>query len=259
MGKRLKSCRKRQKKVEKARTEEVNMIILSKNGYTVHQTNSRRCACYIIETDKNCVLIDTSMGFEKEIVAKSLKDVLPKKINAVFLTHSHSDHVANAKYFSELFNCKVYISNKGLTKLQQGHCAMPHGTNSISRMIRGAESIIPFYQFTQFSACPQAEQLNNEVVKFYLGESAELIETPGHSDDSVSILLDDCIAFVGDAMVNNFGMLYPPFADDEKALIDSWKLLLNTQCDLFCPAHGKPVSREKFVKVYRNIKKKLLL
>lgn len=225
---------------------------MNKNGCTVYRTKTHRCACYIIETDKACVLIDTSMRFEQGAVAKSIQDIGAHKIDAIFLTHSHSDHVANAQYFSNAFHCKVYISEKGLTKVHQGYCNMPKGTNPYGRLIHWAAPKLPFYQFTRFQACPQAEALSSEVVKSYLGESSELLETPGHTGDSISILIDSTIAFVGDAMVNVCGNLYPPFVDDEKALRVSWKALLETQCKLFCPAHGSPLGREKLLAAYQK-------
>lgn len=228
------------------------MIILSENGCTVHRTMTSRCACYIIEAHKYSVLVDTSVKFEQGNVTKSIQAAGVQKIDAIFLTHSHTDHVANAQYFSDTFHCKVYISEKGLANVRQGCCAMPKGTNSFSRLINRVESKIPFYQFARFQACPQVEPLNSEVVKSYLGKSAELLETPGHTNDSVSILLNNRIAVVGDAMVNTFGNQYPPFADDEKNLILSWRALLDTQCKLLCPAHGNPLSREKLLSAYQK-------
>src|SRR6056297_1346915 len=121
------------------------MIILSENGHTVHRTMTHRCACYIIETDKYSILVDTSMRFEKGAVLKSIQSV-GAKVDAIFLTHSHTDHAANAKYFSDVFDCKVYISKKGITKIRQGCCTMPKGTNLFTRLIHRADSQIPFYQ-----------------------------------------------------------------------------------------------------------------
>jgi glyoxylase-like metal-dependent hydrolase (beta-lactamase superfamily II) len=45
----------------------------------------------------------------------------------------------------------------------------------------------------------------------------------------ISIIIDDEIAIVGDAMVGTIpDSIYPPFADDKKLLIKSWKKLLKT-------------------------------
>lgn len=111
----------------------------------------------------------------------------------------------------------------------------------------------PFYKFTSFPACPQAEALDSDVVKYYLGETAELLETPGHTNDSMSILLDGAIAIVGDAMVNFFGKQYPPFADDEEAVKASWKKLLDTKCELYCPSHGKPINYAGLLAAYQKV------
>lgn len=76
------------------------MIIWSKYGYSVYMTETRRCACYIIETKNVHVLVDTSMKFERDTVAQSIRKTGAQGIDAIFLTHSHTDHVENAKFFS---------------------------------------------------------------------------------------------------------------------------------------------------------------
>lgn len=228
------------------------MIIWSENGYKLYKTRTYRCLCYRIETEQTHVLIDTSMRFERHSVAKSIRKARAKKIDAIFLTHSHTDHVANAKYFVDAYQCKVYISPKGLQRVQQGSCTMPKGTNPQGKVIHWLESKIPFYEFTHFEACPQAEALDSNVIKTYLGESAQLLETPGHTEDSVSIILNHAVAIVGDALVNVFGNQYPPFSDDEEAVIRSWKALLDTGCEWFFPAHGMPLHRSKLQAAYQK-------
>lgn len=231
------------------------MIVFYENGYTVYRTMTQRCACYIIKTNQYSVLIDTSMRFERNSVIRSIEAAGISKIDAIFLTHSHTDHVANARYFSNEFHCSVYVSHKGMKHMIKGCCTMPKGTNSFSRLLSRVEPQIPFYQFTRFEACPQVKPISSEVVKLYLGECLELLETPGHTTDSVSFILDKHIAFVGDAMVHVLRNIYPPFVDDEKAVITSWGALLSTQCQTFCPAHGNPVSREKLIRAYQRCAK----
>jgi endoribonuclease LACTB2 len=67
-----------------------------------------------------------------------------------------------------------------------------------------------------------------------IGIRGEVLHTPGHSDDSVSVLLDDGSAFVGD--------LTPPgFAVEENAAVvsASWKLLLDRGATRVYPGHGR--------------------
>jgi glyoxylase-like metal-dependent hydrolase (beta-lactamase superfamily II) len=48
--------------------------------------------------------------------------------------------------------------------------------------------------------------------------------------------------------------IFPPFADDTEIMIKSWKKLLETNCKLFLPGHGKGISRELLEKQYSKHK-----
>jgi glyoxylase-like metal-dependent hydrolase (beta-lactamase superfamily II) len=72
-----------------------------------------------------------------------------------------------------------------------------------------------------------------------MGFNAYILHTPGHSSGSVSIIVDDEIALVGDTMFGIFPWsVFPPFADDVKQMTESWGKLLETNCRLFLPGHG---------------------
>lgn len=64
-----------------------------------------------------------------------------------------------------------------------------------------------------------------------IGIAGEILATPGHSDDSVSLLLDDGSVFTGD--------LTPLIGDDEAGpVLASWRLLREKGATLVYPAHG---------------------
>ena len=64
-----------------------------------------------------------------------------------------------------------------------------------------------------------------------IGIGGEILSTPGHSDDSVSVLLDDGSVFTGD--------LTPLLGDDEEGpVLASWRLLREKGATLVYPAHG---------------------
>jgi Zn-dependent hydrolases, including glyoxylases len=81
-----------------------------------------------------------------------------------------------------------------------------------------------------------------------------VISTPGHSIGSISVIVDNEVAIVGDALFGIFSnSVFPPFADDVKTLIDSWGKLLKTNCTLFLPAHGRPITRELLEREYNKM------
>jgi endoribonuclease LACTB2 len=66
-----------------------------------------------------------------------------------------------------------------------------------------------------------------------IGIAGEILSTPGHSDDSVSLLLDDGSAFTGD-------LTHPALAGehDGPAVAASWQLLREHGATRVYPAHG---------------------
>jgi len=64
-----------------------------------------------------------------------------------------------------------------------------------------------------------------------MGIPGEILHTPGHSDDSISLLLDDGSAFTGDL---------PPeaYAYDNSVALDTWRRLRERGASRIYPAHG---------------------
>ncbi len=70
-----------------------------------------------------------------------------------------------------------------------------------------------------------------------LGISGEIVSTPGHSDDSITLVLDEGVAFTGD--------LTPAFAateDKENVIRESWEKIRSLGAKTIYPGHG-PVGR----------------
>jgi glyoxylase-like metal-dependent hydrolase (beta-lactamase superfamily II) len=60
------------------------------------------------------------------------------------------------------------------------------------------------------------------------------------------VIIENEIALVGDTLFGIFrGSVFPPFADNPKLMVQSWKKLLDTGCTTFLPAHGS--ERDKAV------------
>jgi glyoxylase-like metal-dependent hydrolase (beta-lactamase superfamily II) len=66
-----------------------------------------------------------------------------------------------------------------------------------------------------------------------VGIEGEIIQTPGHSDDSISLIIDECCAFTGD--LPEFSLIE---AYNDQALNESWKLIQSYNVKKVYPAHG---------------------
>ena len=67
-----------------------------------------------------------------------------------------------------------------------------------------------------------------------MGIAGEILHTPGHSEDSVSLLLDDGSAFTGD-------LTHPAFATEAQApaIVASWRHLRDHGATRVYPGHGR--------------------
>ena len=77
-------------------------------------------------------------------------------------------------------------------------------------------------------SCAESRNLLNQI-----GISGEIVHTPGHSDDSVSLLLDDGSVFTGDLTPPEFVGLENP-----AVVAASWQMLQERGATRIYPGHG---------------------
>ena len=80
-----------------------------------------------------------------------------------------------------------------------------------------------------------------------IGVQGKIVTTPGHSHDSISVLLDNGSAYVGDLVMNmpNMKLIgkipFPIEAEDYSQIKQSLEKLLDLGATIFYPSHGNPV------------------
>ena len=212
--------------------------IYTKNDLCIYKLDTRRVSTFILQKDGKNTLWDTSMNYEMKKIRKAFGELGISKLDAVFISHAHTDHAANAAEISRVYGAKVYVHRNGIERLRCGRCPVPKGMNISGKLVEYlAQKYKNIYDFSLIDRC-DAEELHDEVVKGLLGNGAELIYTPGHTADSVSLVIDREIALVGDIFVNMFTEFYPPFADCPELIAESWEKLVRLGCGLYYPGHG---------------------
>ena len=136
------------------------------------------------------------------------------------------------------------VAHKNETQfLKEGFTKLPRGTNMITDAITKLGN-----KYARQIGEYDPVETDIEIDDLYLFEnnsSIKIIHTPGHTIGSISIIIDDEIALVGDTLFGLFkNKILPPFADNKEDLYKSWLKLLNTSCKSFIPAHGKLIKRE---------------
>ncbi len=211
---------------------------------------------YLVITDKDFFLIDSgTSGHEKKIVkAISSRGLELNKLQFIFLTHTHYDHAGCAAFLKKLTGTKIIVHASEAEKLASGYSGVPNGTKPFFKIISffGKKIKKPFHVFEPVE--PDIT-FNDKFDLAEFGIQGQIIHNPGHTSGSSSLIIEN-MAFVGDTVFNIRSFIYPPFANDEDALLKSWGKLLNQDVDMYYPAHGKPVSKDKLLKEYKKIEGK---
>ena len=211
-------------------------------GITIERLNTLRCNCYVIQCAGAVYLVDTSVLMERQSIERQLKKLGISGLDGIILTHVHTDHVGNAACFQKKFNCLVYVHAHERTALRDGCCPLPQGTLPFTKKVVSVAGALGLW--TCFEPCRNVMAVENGQ---YIGPGLRVLHTPGHTKGSMSLILNEDIALVGDAIIHRNKQVYPPFANDERQVKNSLQKLLETNCQQFLPGHGAVAGRENIL------------
>lgn len=191
------------------------------------------------------ILVDTGPAYKCKGLLKKLDTFSINSIDYLLLTHTHFDHAANAQKIKAKFGLKVIVHEKEANYLLSGDSPVPAGTNAFTSWLSGTFGKW-VGKMVRYSSCKADIVVYNDYDFSDTGVNARVIHTPGHSAGSLSLIVDNEIALVGDTLFGVYpGSCYPPFADCEPDLLKSWETLLETDCILFFPSHGRARTRKQ--------------
>ncbi len=174
---------------------------------------------YLLDAKSGKLLIDCGWPgtLPKFMAELKRKGVSVSEIKHLLVTHFHPDHAGIAQDLKKLGLKLVLVESQ-------------------------VDFIAKFADFFKGKNLPYVEitQSDNLVLKFEdsrkflasLGIDGEIIPTPGHSDDSVTLILDEGLAFTGD--------LPPLFMipEEDQVTRSSWDKIYQHKITRIFPAHG---------------------
>ena len=192
--------------------------------------------------EKN-ILIDTSVSRLWNRLQHKLDILGINSIDYLILTHAHFDHAANANQIKKRYNALIIVQKEEAHYLLNGDNILPQGTTIFTRPIVNILGKRFFPRF-RYEPCNYDLLVDSYLDLKNLGFNGYLMHTPGHTIGSMSLIVDDEIAIVGDCMFGVFKWsVFPPFAEDSEQMIKSWGKLLETNCSSFLPSHGTANNR----------------
>ncbi|MGN0205233.1 MAG: MBL fold metallo-hydrolase [Coprococcus sp.] len=149
-----------------------------------------RGSCYLAKSDKAAILFDPGMAYYADITIEKVKKILGKRpLDAVFLTHSHYDHVGALPYIRQRWpDVKVYAAEYAQKVLLK-----PAARQTIVELSREAAGTNRRSWDTGY---PVDLLYVDEAVKdgdeFCIGDmKIRVVECIGHTRCSLSLVIDD--------------------------------------------------------------------
>jgi len=214
----------------------VGFIIRIKSGIT---------NLYLIKGEDGYLLIDA--GYKFKILEKWLKtlNIGWDEIKFILITHHHLDHVLALNSVREHTNATLVFHREELSALKTG--------SSPRKLIPLNFRVCLLMLLSSFS---KTKPVNIDEKDFIVNKDTDvlrdfgipgkILHTPGHTQGSISLLLDDGSAFVGDVAMNYFRLLglkkRPLVAENYEAVFKSWEKLLSAGAKRIFPSHGEPFS-----------------
>ncbi len=144
-------------------------------------------------------------------------DVPLEEIRYSVASHYHIDHAGLAQ--------ELKLAGIPLLVLEEQVSAIPR----MKRWTKPADNFVDITTHDNLTlTCDESRAILKQI-----GISGEIVHTPGHSDDSISLLLDDGSVFTGD-------LTHPALATETQMdlVLASWDILRGRGATTVYPGHG---------------------
>jgi hydroxyacylglutathione hydrolase len=221
----------------------------------IYKINNKRSNVYLIKLDNMTIMVDTSVKSDYLNIKNNLNKINVDNIDYLILTHIHFDHVSNALKFKNEYKCKIITNQDSVNLIENSKSEEIIGINLYSNLVsKIASKISKFTKYDKF----EIDITFNSNEDFILGNKIQILSGPGHTNNSIIIIVNNEITLVGDDMFGIFkNRIYPPFVSDKESLIKTWKKLIDGNCSLFLPGHGESITKELLEKEYQRISKNI--
>ena len=205
---------------------------------------------YIYQIEDGYIMIDTGYdnGLNKVLKKMEKNNLKPENIRYIFLTHAHDDH---AGFINEIMNkfpkIKLICNSKSIEVLKKGQNPFEGGCSSklalffcnIIKIFGRGKHLFPIISEENLKRTISINEANkNEIEKILKGN---VYDTPGHTKDSISLMLNDGKFFCGGASMNGLPSInkITIWIENKKEYVESWKKIISIRPLKIYPGHGK--------------------
>lgn len=178
--------------------------------------------CFLIPANGRWVMVDTGWPdtFSQLLQLLNQNNIGVNEVDYLIITHFHPGHAGLTQNLKDLGTELVLHENQVpyFNKLNNFYKKNPKAN---------------FKDITSNSNIIVSDTDSREFLKT-IGIDGELISTPGHSEDSISLILDNDCAFTGDLPAYSRMEAY-----DDIVVEDCWDMILQYHVKTVYPGHGE--------------------
>jgi len=178
---------------------------------------------FLLEGKDGPILVDAGLAGSERLLWAQMRarGFAPQDLRLVVLTHAHIDHCGCLPAVLRESRAPLAAHPLAASRLQGGPALLPEG-----RGLWGRTMAASFRLLRPWLSTPRLEialPLEDGAELEGWGLPAQVLHTPGHTADSLSLLLEDGTALVGDLVVGpgRWARPQPYFIEDEEALAAS--------------------------------------
>lgn len=191
---------------------------------------------------EHLILVDTGFNnhYDKILTYLESHYIDPKKIKLIVLTHNHGDHVGNLTKLHRLTGADVVIHQDAYEELARGVQSPVVPTTLASKAVFGLFGLLSKSHEIAFE--PNRVFSDSFDLEPY-GTKGKLIHTPGHTNSSISVILESGDAIVGDMIIGkkkgaeSVAKLHH-IAENPDIRLNSLSRILDEGVERIYPSHG---------------------
>lgn len=192
----------------------------------------------------NIILVDTGFKGSLGLIKSGLIRLgfSLEQVSTIVLTHYHPDHFGSLEKVLEATSAKVAVHESEVGIVEGSEKPPSPFTNGLLKSITA-----PFIRFTSGGTVGVDYHLKDES---YLpgSDDVRIIHTPGHTDGSISILIEsEKVLIVGDALQNRFNRISGPsklVTKNYDTALQSLQKLLDFDFEVVCFSHFRPIYKD---------------
>jgi glyoxylase-like metal-dependent hydrolase (beta-lactamase superfamily II) len=217
-------------------TEEVGLNL--QGDSKVQPVSLGHVNAYLIEAASGHILVDTGMPKSEHKLDGAFKHtgVPPRSVQLIIATHGHLDHIGSIAHAQRTTGAKVLCHRSLSDRLANGEIEPAIPQNLKGRILNFMTGLARF----KYEGIEPDILIEEEFDLAEYGIAGRIIHTPGHSSSSVSIMLDNGEALIGDMVRQEgsdqigLGMFY----ENRKTLLESLERVAAFEPRIIYLSHG---------------------